>query len=217
VLYEFLERLIDGNGKVGLLKSSVGFRFRFSRRLSMRRVLTIAIGFHLLLAAGMATAQESSPPPPTPGPEHARLKKMEGTWDAVMTDGEGKKSKGEMNYKMECGGLWLTSDYKGEHDGKPFHGKGFDSYDPTKKKYVGVWIDNMITSPLQIEGTYDEKTKISTCYGECAGPDGKPMKMKLVTKTIDDDHETFEMYMIGPDGKEMKGATIEYTRRKGAR
>ena len=46
------------------------------------------------------------------------------------------------------------------------------------------------------------------------GPDGKPMKMKMVTKTIDDDHETFEMYMIGPDGKEMKGMTIEYTRRK---
>jgi hypothetical protein len=183
----------------------------------MSRTLTIAIGSYLFLAVSAASAQQSSPPPPTPGAEHARLKKLEGTWDAVMTDMEGKKSKGEMSYKMECGGLWLVSDYKGEHQGKPFHGKGLDTYDPATKKHVGVWVDSMITSPLQVEGTYDEKTKTSTCTGECRGPDGKPMKMKMVTKTIDDDHEVFEMYMVGPDGKELKGATIEYTRRKGAK
>jgi Protein of unknown function (DUF1579) len=183
----------------------------------MSRTLTIAIGFHLLLAIGVATAQQSPPPAPTPGPEHARLKKLEGTWDAVMTEQDGKKTKGEMIYKMECGGLWLVSDFKGEHQGKPFHGKGLDSYDPATKKYVGIWVDSMLTSPLRVEGTYDEKTQTSTCTGECRGPDGQPMKMKMVTKTIDDDHETFEMYMIGADGKEIKGATIEYTRRKGAK
>jgi hypothetical protein len=180
----------------------------------MSRTFTASLAAGLLLAVGTVSAQQSSPPPPTPGPEHARLKKLEGAWDAIMTTPDGKKSKGEMLYKMECGGLWLTSDYKGEHEGKPFHGKGFDTYDPATKKHVGVWIDSMITSPLRTEGTYDEKTKTSTCMGECTGPDGKPMKMKMVTKTIDDNHETFEMYMIGPDGKETKGAVIEYTRRK---
>jgi hypothetical protein len=180
----------------------------------MSRTLTVSLAAVLLIAVSSVSAQQSSPPPPTPGPEHARLKKLEGTWDAVMTTPDGKKSKGEMIYKMECGGLWLTSDYKGEHEGKPFHGKGFDSYDPASKKIVGIWVDSMITTPLRVEGTYDEKTKTSTCTGECNGPDGKPMKMKMVTKTIDDNHETFEMYMIGPDGKETKGAVIEYTRRK---
>jgi len=183
----------------------------------MSRNLTFSISVSLLTLVGSALAQQSSPPAPTPGPEHARLKKLEGTWDAVMTEPDGKKTKGEMTYKMECGGLWLCSDFKGEHMGKPFHGKGLDSYDPAAKKYVGVWVDSWITSPLRVEGTYDEKTKTATSTGECNGPDGKPMKMKMVTKTIDDDHETFEMYMIGPDGKEMKGATIEYTRRKGGK
>jgi hypothetical protein len=183
----------------------------------MSRTLTLSFGVTLLALCASALAQQSSPPAPTPGPEHARLKKLEGTWDAVMTEPDGKKTKGEMTYKMECGCLWLCSDFKGEHMGKPFHGKGLDSYDPGTKKYVGVWVDSWITSPLQVTGTYDEKTKTSTATGECNGPDGKPMKMKMVTKTIDDDHETFEMYMIGPDGKEIKGATIEYTRRKGGR
>ncbi|HMC09854.1 MAG TPA: DUF1579 domain-containing protein [Pirellulaceae bacterium] len=180
----------------------------------MNRSFVCSLIAGLLLAIGTVSAQQSSPPAPTPGPEHARLKKMEGTWDAVMTEPDGKKTKGEMNYKMECGGLWLASDFKGEHMGKPFHGKGLDSYDPAKKKYVGVWVDSWITSPLHMEGTYDEKTRTATSTGECNGPDGKPMKMRMVSKTIDDDHETFEMYMTGPDGKETKGATIDYTRRK---
>jgi uncharacterized protein DUF1579 len=179
----------------------------------MSRTLTITFGLQFLLAVGAAFAQDQKAPP-TPGPEHARLKKLEGTWDATMIGEDGKKSKGEMIYKMECGGLWLTNDFRGEYDGKPFQGKGLNSYDPATKKYVGVWVDSMMTSPLSTEGTYDEKTKVSTGTGQCHGPDGKPMKFKMITKTIDDDHETFEMYMIGPDGKESKGMTIEYTRRK---
>ena len=178
-----------------------------------RYIFSVTIGLTFVLAAGSVVSQEK-PSASTPGPEHARLKKLEGAWDAVVIEQDGKKTKGGMNYKMECGGLWLTSDFKGEHMGKPFHGKGLDSYDPTKKKVVGVWVDSWLTTPLVFEGTYDEKTKTATCTGECGGPDGKPMKMKMVTKTVDDDHETFEMFMIGPDGKEQKGATIEYTRRK---
>lgn len=181
----------------------------------MSRRLTMSLAVTLAISLGSVLAQEASPPPlPQPGPEHARLKKMEGIWDAVVTEQDGKKSKGEFVYKMECGGLWLCSDFKGQFAGQPFHGKGMDSYDPATKKYVGVWVDSYMTSPLRYEGTYDEKTKTATSIGECNGPDGKPMKARMVTKTIDDDHETFEMYITGPDGKETKVSTIEYTRRK---
>jgi hypothetical protein len=180
----------------------------------MSRTFTFALCLNMLFAAGIATAQqEQQPPAPKPGREHAELKKLEGTWDTVL-DHDGKKSKGEATYKMECGGLWLASDFKGEFDGKPFHGKGLDSYDPAKKKYVAVWVDSMMTVPLIMEGTHDESTKTTTATGECPGPDGKPMKLKGVTKFTDNDHMTFDMYMIGPDGKETKAMTIAYTRRK---
>src|SRR5262245_15581474 len=129
----------------------------------MSRSLMLSFGF-IWLAVSIAPAQES-PPAPKPGPEHAKLKKMAGTWDAVVIEGDGKKTKGVMTYKMECGGLWLTSDFKGEHMGQPFHGKGFDSYDPASKKYVGTWIDSYLTSPLNFEGTYDEKAKTLTSNG----------------------------------------------------
>ena len=184
----------------------------------MLRKLILSLAGCLILGLGFAAAQQQQPagppPSPRPGPEHLKLKELEGNWDAVVTGMDGQKSKGEASYKMECGGLWLTSDFKSQMDDQPFHGKGFDSYDPAKKKYLGVWVDSMMTVPMMTEGTRDERTKTTTCTGECPGPDGKPMKVKMVTKEVNSNQHTFEMYMIGPDGKETKSMTIEYTRRK---
>ena len=72
----------------------------------------------------------------------------------------------------------------------------------------------MITTPLIFEGTRDAATKTQISFCECPGPDGKPMKMKAVSKEIDHDHSTFDMYMVGPDGKDTKMMSIAYTRRK---
>jgi hypothetical protein len=73
------------------------------------------------------------------------LKKMEGTWEATMNV-MGMDAKGTMVYKMELGGLWLTSNFEGEFGGMKFTGKGIDGYDPMKKKYVGTWVDSMSTA-----------------------------------------------------------------------
>jgi isopentenyldiphosphate isomerase len=89
-----------------------------------------------------------------------------------------------------------------------------DTYDPEKKKYVSVWVDSMSARPLLLEGTYDKEKKTMTMTGEAPGPDGNPAKHKMVTHTPDNDHQTFTMYMVGPDGQETKVMTIEYTRKK---
>ena len=181
----------------------------------MARQSLLPLAAVLCLTAGFSIAQEGQAPSyPKPGPEHLKLKELEGAWDAVVTGMDGKKSKGEAIYKMECGGLWLTSDFKCQMEGQPFHGKGFDSYDAAKKKHIGVWIDSMMTVPLIMEGTRDESTKTTTCYGECPGPDGKTMKMKGVTIENSANQHTFDMYTLAPDGKETKMMTIVYTRRK---
>src|SRR4051812_2658003 len=118
----------------------------------MCRSVTLAMSLNAFLIAVVAAQQEQpmGPMAPKPGKEHLELAKMEGVWDAVTTIGD-KKTKGEATYKMDCGGLWLASTFKGEMEGQPFTGRGLDSYDPAKKRYVGVWVDSMITSPLIME------------------------------------------------------------------
>ena len=153
-----------------------------------------------------ARAQE----PPKPGPEHEILKKLEGNWDLTMKFG-GMDAKGSVVYKMELGGLWLTSALETELLGMKFSGRGMDGYDTTRKKYVSVWVDSMAFSPMMMEGTYDKAKKTLTMVGDGPGMDGKPTKYKSESVMTDDNTINFIMY-VG-DGKD-PAFTIVYKRKK---
>lgn len=170
---------------------------------SVRWFCAVAV---LAAAVSSTSAQDF----PKPGPEHEMLKKWVGTWDTTMKM-VGMETKGTATYKMELGGLWLTSTFEGEFGGMKFSGRGLDSYDAGKKKFVAVWVDSMTTSPLVMEGTYDKATKTQTMSGTAPGMDGKPEKFKAVSEMKDDDTVNFSMY-VG-DGKE-PGFTILYKRKK---
>lgn len=150
---------------------------------------------------------------PAPGPEHAAFKHLEGEWTAVVRSG-GSESKGSMTYRVECGGLWLVSDFHGEFGGQKFQGRGLDGYDPEKKKYVSVWVDSMSVKPMLLEGDMDKEKKVLTLFGEGPGMDGKPAKYKSVTRHVDANHLNFKMSMVNPDGTETEALSIEYTRKK---
>src|SRR5262249_35902359 len=149
--------------------------------------------------------------PAKPGPEHEKLKKLEGEWDATVAFA-GSESKATASYKMTLGGFWLTHDFKGEFAGMKFEGKGTTGYDPVKKKYVSSWVDSMSPSMMLMEGNYDKDGKY-TETGDGPGPDGKPTKMKSVYDFKDDDNFVFTMYMVA-DGKDQEAFKITYKRKK---
>jgi hypothetical protein len=160
----------------------------------------------MVLAPSALFAQEGV----KPGPEHAWLKKMEGTWASSMNMG-GMESKGSIVYKMELGGLWLTSKMEGDLFGQKFTGQGMDGYDPAKKKYVGIWVDSMGAAPVVMEGDYDKEKKMLKMLGTGPGPDGKSIQYRSVTEYPDDDTMNFKMFMV--DSKE-PAFTIAYKRKK---
>jgi hypothetical protein len=147
-----------------------------------------------LLAAAVAAPTARAQGFPQPGPEHAQLKKLAGNWDTTFKMG-GAESKGKATYKMDLGGLWLLSTFEGEFGGQKFFGRGADSYDAGKKKFVSVWIDSMSTTPMLMEGDYDKAKKTLTLVGDAPGPDGKMHKHKSVSEMPDDDTINFAMYV----------------------
>jgi hypothetical protein len=163
----------------------------------------------LLVSSGRTAAQA----PPKPGPEHDVLKDLAGTWDATIKMEGMPESKGDVTYRMGVGGLWLLSRVRSSFGGQPFEGRGMDSYDAAKKKYVSVWVDSMGTTPMISEGTYDKKTKTMTMTSDYPGPDGKPAKYKTVSRFKDKDTIDWTMAIVGPDGKETKMMSILYKRR----
>ncbi len=162
-----------------------------------------------MLLAPAARAQE----PARPGPEHEQLKKLVGTWEATIKF-MGGESQGSVTYKMDLGGLWLVSDFQADFGGMKFQGRGLDTYDAGKKKYVSVWIDSMSTTPMLSDGTYDKEGKVLTMTGDGPGPDGKMIKHKMVSEMKDNDNMVFTMSSPDKDGKDQVMMTIVYRRKK---
>jgi hypothetical protein len=176
----------------------------------MRKIcLLVVVCAASLLFVPAAAAQEL----PKPGPEHALLKRAEGTWDATVKMGN-TQSKGTMTYKMELGGLWLVSDFTAEFQGTKFQGKGLDTYDPARKKYINIWADAMSTAPMIMEGAYDKDGKVLTMTGEGPSMDGKMTKHRSVLEIKDADTMQFSLFTPGKDGKDRLILSITYERKK---
>ena len=174
---------------------------------SFRLSLIACVAFALLVPA--AKAQE----PPKPGPEHERLKKMEGTWEATMKMGD-QESKGTMKYKMVLGGLWLASEFEGDFGGMKFQGRGLSTYDATKKKYLEIWADSMSTTPMLMEGTFDKDGKVLTQTGEGPGMEGPHTKYKSTLEHKDEDTVVMTMSTVGDGGKSNVMMTVTFKRKK---
>jgi Protein of unknown function (DUF1579) len=180
----------------------------------------LCLAVFLFGSAAVAAAQEM---PPKPTAEHKIVTSEEGTWDATVKsyqngpDSEPIVSKGVEVNTVVTGGLWLSSVFKGDFGGMAFEGHGQFGYDPTKKKYVGTWIDSFSPSLTVLEGTFDPETKTMTYSGDGVCPiDGTKLTQRMVTTTKSDGSRVFTLYMTGTQtgGKEAKAMQIEYTKRK---
>jgi hypothetical protein len=157
----------------------------------------------------------------TPGPQHALLKKYTGTFSAnctmsMMPGAPEMTSKGELKTEMILGGRVQSSTYSGDMMGQPFKGMCFVGYDNMKQKWFTIWMDDMSTGMMSVEGDGDAAGKVVTFKGEmpCPANGGKITPFRQVVTFKDDDHYTVEMFSQDAAGKEFRGMSIEYTRVK---
>jgi hypothetical protein len=170
-------------------------------------------------AAGLARGQDG-PPVPKPTPEHGRLAKEVGTWDATVKswmrgpDSEPTESKGVEVVKLMPGGLWAQSEFDGKFGDLEFHGCGQTGYDTKKGKYVGTWVDTLSTELMVMEGGYDTASHTLTMYTKGAGPSGKAYDMKMTSKYEGDDTRVFTMLAKSDEtkGEYIKMMGITYKR-----
>jgi hypothetical protein len=123
------------------------------------------------------------------------------------------ESEGTCEQKMLLGGRFLQQEFTGDMMGSPFTGIGVTGYDNHTKKYVSTWMDSMSTAILVFEGTAsaDGKTIIQESHYDT--PTKGPLKWRSVTKIVDDNTWSFEMYETDKGGKEEKMMEITYTRK----
>ncbi|MES2430385.1 MAG: DUF1579 domain-containing protein [Bacteroidota bacterium] len=156
----------------------------------------------------------------TPGPMHTWLSKMNGTWDADVSQWMDPAApptivKSTSTQTMGLGGRYAIGKFTGSMMGQPFEGMSIMGYDNSKKVFVNSWVDNMGTGIVQMSGTYDESTKTLNLKGHQTDPTtGKDCDIREEMKIIDDNNYIMTMYGPDPTGKEMKFMEGKFTKRK---
>jgi hypothetical protein len=161
-------------------------------------------------AAGMdPAAQQAMMQAMMPGEHHEHMKKLAGNFDYTIKmwmdpSMPPQESTGKRTCELLMGGRYLQEKYTGSFMGMPFEGVGMLAYDNLSKQYVSTWMDNMGTGIMVSHGQCDGKGAW-TMTGESIDPmTGKTITMKSVTRVVDANTVTMEMYGPGPDGKEYK-------------
>ena len=154
----------------------------------------------------------------TPGEHHEHLKKLVGNFDYTMKSwmdpaAPPMESTGKRTAELLLGGRYLEEKYTGDFMGMTFEGIGTLGYDNVGKQYVSTWIDNMSTGIMMGHGTCSKDGWEMT--SESLDPaTGKPVTSRSKLTMPDADTIFMEMWMPGPDGKEMKWMEMTCKRSK---
>ena len=153
----------------------------------------------------------------TPGPQHAALNALAGSWKTTvktwMGPGDPKVTEGTAEDTLILGGRFIKEEYHGTFMDQPFEGFGITGYDNMKKQYVSAWVDSMGTMIQTQTGSMDKSGKVLTFHGTWEDPiTHKKNPTKMITKIVDDKTHTFEMHNQ-VDGKDHKEMEITYTRK----
>jgi hypothetical protein len=150
----------------------------------------------------------------TPGPEHAEMKKLVGTWDVQMKcwmdpSQPPEESNGTAMFEM-TNGRHLVQNYSGSMMGQPYTGVGLMAFNNATKQYEHVWRDDMNTGMMWSTGTKGADGSI-TMKGTSHCVMGE-MSCRTVQSMKGDNAMHFEMYCTMAGQPETKVMEIDYTR-----
>jgi hypothetical protein len=169
------------------------------------------------MSAEEKAAMEKYEKAATPGPQHADLAAMAGTWEVETTfwmapGAPPEKSTGTAERRMILGGRVMMEEFRGSIQGQPFEGMGTHGFDNVSGEWWGTWMDNMGTGMMAMTGKCNGKScDMSGSYNDPMTGSKKWMRM---TAELGADRELHVMYDKGPDGKEIKTGELVYTRKK---
>lgn len=155
----------------------------------------------------------------TPGPQHAQLAKMAGTWDVtglmwMDPSQEPIPSQGTAKVTSILGGRYLVQDYDGQMMGEAFQGHGLTGFDNFKKEWWNVWVDTWGTSYLLERGPDVAEGKPCEMKGTWESPMGKTESRSVMTIVSDDEHKLEMFGSMMPGQPETKFFELVYKRRK---
>jgi hypothetical protein len=149
-----------------------------------------------------------------PGPEHAPLRELAGTWDTTtrfwMAPGAPPMESTGTSVNTMIFDRYLASEFQSQE----FAGHGWMGFDRTKDEYQSAWIDNMGTSITLSHGKMLDGGRRLELHAEAIdGHTRKPISYRMVTRYLSRDEHVWEMFTQHTGGPEQRVLEITYRRR----
>ena len=152
-----------------------------------------------------------------PGPEHAWMAFMIGSWNVStkmwMGPGEPVVSTATMESRWIMGRRFVRSDYTGDLGGIPYRGEGTFGFNNAASRFESSWLDSIGSGISQSHGA--REGDVVTVKGVELNPmmGGEIPFRHVYTKRSDDEY-VMESYWTMPGMGEMKGMELVFTRTK---
>lgn len=162
-----------------------------------------------------------------PGPEHERLKTLEGTWNVTsrwwMEPGSPPMEvTGTGTNRLILGGRYLEmrtelsgNPYFRDDDGtpSPMESRVFYGFDRRSDQYTLVGFDTLGTYYVTAAGTWDPETETITLHGEDEDPAlGTVQRYDMHLRFESEDRVVWDIVFQTPEGEEFKVMEVVSTR-----
>jgi Protein of unknown function (DUF1579) len=154
-----------------------------------------------------------------PQKEHRWLHRLVGEWtyegEATREPGDPPETFKGTESVRSLGGLWTVAEARGETSGGSAATMIMTlGYDPQRKRYVGTWIESMMTYLWVYDGALDPTGRVLTL--EAAGPmdpAGKKARYRDVITLMGDDCRELTSYQLRDGGTWHAFMTATYWRK----
>ena len=154
------------------------------------------------LAVAAVVPARSAQAPVAPTEFHKQLLSSVGNWEGTLTmfmPGMPAEPTPAKEKVEAIGGFWTQSHFECSFMGMPYHGTGFNGYDPAKKKHLGTWIDNMGPALAVMEGEMDANKKLVMRY-EAPDQMTGAMTAHRIETVFGDNHYTSTFFQGAGEG-----------------
>lgn len=157
-----------------------------------------------------------------PGPKHALLEPLIGTWDVEvstwMSPGEPPLvSHATVTKSWVLGKRFLYEEFTGTGpDGKPYSGIGYWGHDNIRKRFSGLWMSTYGSGMIHYHGSVDAPGTMFTFEGREPNPMGRgpEVEFRMVLKIVGEHRHVLTQYYVMPIIGSYKAFEMIHTRKK---
>lgn len=187
--------------------------------------LTAAVGLLFGVATlGLSQDQKKAPADDEskgamPGPTHQQLAKRAGLYATTThfkpsADVPAIESTGSVKLSSVLGGRFLSEETLGKTPGAPITGIRLWGYNNGSKQYEAMWTYTGSTAIMTMFGKSKDDGKTVEYQAAFDDEAGEKMKLRVVTRQVDNDHFTVELIAKAADGTDGPAFKTTYARQK---